>query len=272
MNSRNIVIITGSSRGLGKSLALSFAKSITNPLDLVLVGRSTNDLAATKNLIIENRNNLETTCKIIEADLSDLSSLPQTSELIFAQNPQHNYSNAYFLNNAGSLGRLSHIGSSDDLIDFTSAINFNITSSCYLTSEFVRRLSGLHNIEKAVVVNISSLCAIKPFPSWGIYCAGKAAREMYHQVLAQENSKNHKLRVLNYSPGPLDTEMQRQIREGENVDKEIQAIYRDMYMNNVLVDPQVSADKCLALLLSDSYESGAHIDYYNVKADGSLDL
>ena len=68
------------------------------------------------------------------------------------------------------------------------------------------------------VVNVSSLCAVQAFESWGIYCAGKAARDMYHAVLAQELSKRSgdntgsKILVLNYAPGPLDTDMQKEIR------------------------------------------------------------
>ena len=77
-----------------------------------------------------------------------------------------------------------------------------------------------------LVVNVSSLCAVQAFDSWGIYCAGKAARDMYHAVLAQELTKQaaatvegtaggvsgRKMLVLNYAPGPLDTDMQKEIR------------------------------------------------------------
>lgn len=55
------------------------------------------------------------------------------------------------------------------------------------------------------IVNISSLCAVQPFKSWGLYCAGKAARDMLFKVLADEEPN---ILVLNYAPGPLDNEMQ----------------------------------------------------------------
>lgn len=47
-------------------------------------------------------------------------------------------------------------------------------------------------------MNISSLCAREPFPSWALYCAAKAARDMLFRVLAVEEPG---LRVLNYAPG-----------------------------------------------------------------------
>jgi sepiapterin reductase len=77
-----------------------------------------------------------------------------------------------------------------------------------------------------LVVNVSSLSAVQAFDSKGIYCAGKAAREMYHAVLAQELANQaavtvegsaggisaRKMLVLNYAPGPLDTDMQKELR------------------------------------------------------------
>lgn len=53
-----------------------------------------------------------------------------------------------------------------------------------------------------MVVNISSLCALKPFKSWTLYCTGKAARDMMFKVLAVEEPD---VRVLNYAPGEFCT-------------------------------------------------------------------
>ena len=55
------------------------------------------------------------------------------------------------------------------------------------------------------VVNISSLAAVQPVKRWGLYCTGKAGRDMLFKVMAAEDPD---IRVLNYAPGPLDTGMQ----------------------------------------------------------------
>jgi NAD(P)-dependent dehydrogenase (short-subunit alcohol dehydrogenase family) len=71
-----------------------------------------------------------------------------------------------FVNNAGSLGPLTAIGTqNDNLSQYTSEFAFNVTSSCYLTSEITRRFKAalLGSASKIVVVNISSLAAIQPF-------------------------------------------------------------------------------------------------------------
>lgn len=55
---------------------------------------------------------------------------------------------------------------------------------------------------RRTVVNISSLCALKPFPSWVLYCTGKAARDMMFRVLAEEEPD---LRVLSYAHAAAGT-------------------------------------------------------------------
>ena len=74
-------------------------------------------------------------------------------------------------------------------------------------------------VPRVRVVNISSLLAVKAFPCWGMYSMAKAARDMLHAIVAQEegadeSAPGHQLRfkTLNYAPGPLDTDMQGEVR------------------------------------------------------------
>lgn len=129
-------------------------------------------------------------------------------------------------------------------------------------------------------MNVSSLAAVQGFPSWGLYCAGKAARDMYHSVLADEQrskalaaqaqgmgssgAENSEILVLNYAPGPMDTYMQAEIRTLEQSGPSNGSTYTDMKAQNMLVDPMVSAEKMYALLNTpSSFRSGAHIDFYD---------
>jgi sepiapterin reductase len=74
------------------------------------------------------------------------------------------------------------------------------------------------------IVNITSLLAIKAFANWGLYGTSKAARDMLLQVVAQEKKD---IKALSYSPGPLDNEMQQQVRETLG-DPEQQVLFTDM--------------------------------------------
>lgn len=73
----------------------------------------------------------------------------------------------------------------------------NLTSMLCLTSSILKAFPDSPGLSRTVV-NISSLCALQPFKGWTLYCAGKAARDMMFQVLAEEEPS---VRVLNYAPG-----------------------------------------------------------------------
>jgi sepiapterin reductase len=57
---------------------------------------------------------------------------------------------------------------------------------------------------------------------------------MFHRVLAEEH-KGDGIRVLNYAPGPLDTDMQTEIRECPTLHKETQEYFRSLKEENKLV-------------------------------------
>lgn len=94
---------------------------------------------------------------------------------------------------------------------------------------------------------------------WALYCAGKAARDMLFQVLALEEPN---VRVLNYAPGPLDTDMQQLARE-TSVDPDMRKGLQELKAKGKLVDCKVSAQKLLSLLEKDEFKSGAHVDFYD---------
>ncbi|KFO21090.1 Sepiapterin reductase [Fukomys damarensis] len=134
----------------------------------------------------------------------------------------------------------------------------NLTSTLCLTSGVLKAFPDSPGLSRTVV-NISSLCALKPFKGWALYCAGKAARDMMFQVLASEEPS---VRVLSYAPGPLDTDMQQLARE-TSVDPDLRKSLQELKAKGQLVDCRMSAQKLLSLLQTDMFESGAHVDFYD---------
>jgi sepiapterin reductase len=57
--------------------------------------------------------------------------------------------------------------------------------------------------------------------------------------------------------------MQQEVRE-TLYDEESRTIYTDMHTEGKLVHPDTSAAKLVELLLKDRFESGAHLDFYDV--------
>ena len=97
--------------------------------------------------------------------MSNVSSLPSVADQLF-KIEGHKYEKMVFINNAGSLGPLTPIGTKDDSAQqYAEEFTINVTSSCFLTSEASRRFKTgrLGSVSKLVVVNISSLAAVQAF-------------------------------------------------------------------------------------------------------------
>ncbi|NWT21786.1 SPRE reductase, partial [Cardinalis cardinalis] len=164
------------------------------------------------------------------------------------------------VNNAGSLGDISKsFLDLSDLEEINSYFSFNISSALCLTSTALRAFGARPGCSRTVV-NISSLCALEPFPSWALYCSGKAARDMMFRVLALEEPG---VRVLSYAPGPLDTDMQLLARSRTG-DPGLRQRFQRLHEQGQLIPSSVSAQKLLQLLQDDSFPSGAHVDFFDV--------
>lgn len=242
-------------------MAESFSKFVELPLHIVLTGRSTKGLEAVQSSVICLRGTKLTKCDLISLDLADLGSLEASAQQLFHLNPEFIYSKMILANNAGSLGPLTVIGTHNDVSELSQALDFNVTSFCYLTSYFIEKV--VRSTCNAIVVNTSSLAAIQPFLAKGVYCATKAAREMYLRVLAEECKMNDNIKILNYAPGPLDTAMQKEIREREVVHPPVREAFVALFEEGKLVKPEDSADKCVSILLRNLFVSGSHIDYFD---------
>jgi sepiapterin reductase len=284
--SRSLVLITGASRGFGKSLALEAAKTFGPALDMHLIARNKEGLEATKQAVealTADSKDQSPRIWMWPMDLGDLDALqPQLAHVFDAVRPLEGspasspYGKAYLFNNAGLVGPIAYAQDlHKDLLALRQSIDLNVTSYIYLTSLFVQHFGVASPPTKtpplassAVIVNVSSLAAIQPFHTWGVYCGGKAARDMFNVVVGQEQQQEGKtatatVKTLNYAPGPLDTDMQRELRESESIHPPTREWSMEAFKEGKLVAAGDSAAKCIDVLTKDSWKSGAHIDYYD---------
>jgi sepiapterin reductase len=217
--------------------------------------------------------NTSCSCEIVSADLANIETLQNSAAVILKRgikldvNAKNVYERVIFINNAGSLGPLVPVGTSNSatkLQALCDSMNFNVVSSSYLTAELmsIYKTSRL-SADYLTIVNVSSLAALQPFESWALYCSGKAAREMFHKVLAVENEKDTCLSVLNYAPGPLDTDMSREIRESPTLGQDSKDYFQSLKDDNKLVQVKDSAAKLVKLVIMNKFVSGSHIDYFD---------
>ncbi|XP_036607367.1 sepiapterin reductase-like [Trichosurus vulpecula] len=251
---RTLCIVTGASRGFGRSLALLLAPRLAAGSVLMLTARNKEALRTLSDELGKAKPDLQVLC--VSADLGSEAGLQR---LLEALPRPPDLQRLLLINNAGSLGDVSK-----NVVDFAdpAEVNdywaLNVTSTLCLTSGVLRAFPPSPGL-KRTVVNISSLCAVKPFKSWSLYCAGKAARNMMFSVLAEEEPS---VRVLSYAPGPLDTDMQQEAGQ-RTKDLDVREAVSKLRERQSLLDCAVSAQKLLDLLVGDTFESGAHIDFFD---------
>ncbi|KAL7534235.1 hypothetical protein ACHAXR_008187 [Thalassiosira sp. AJA248-18] len=263
-----------------------------------MIARSSESLRQTARLVEQRSggdagsNAVTTFCH--EMDLSDLDALPDQFQNILESYSGAQYDSCWLINNAGSLGPLgvaSSMSGESTMNELRRAVDLNVTSGIWVSSQFAKTFltsppSSTTETKTPVVriVNISSLCAIEPFPTMSIYCAGKAGRDMFHACLAKEHSPSKKndedalakthdqsttqpkqtLKVLNYAPGACDTQMTDDLATCSVLDSGLHEYFSTSKQESKLVRPEDTAKKLVQKLMLDEFESGSHVDYWDV--------
>ncbi|GMF63946.1 unnamed protein product [Phytophthora fragariaefolia] len=210
-------------------------------------------------------------------DLADPADYAAKTDEVLLQLAAQSYDRVFLVHNAGSLGQLAPVQEcASSPAELAQYWELNVTSALWLNKRFLdvygasrdellaASPAAAGNKPQLVIVNITSLCGIEPFKTHMMYCSGKAAREMHHRVIATEQEAAGKVRVLQYSPGPMDTDMQKTIREGPRMDPDLRKQYQDMKAQGTLIPPAQSSQRGVKLAVSGEYETGAHVDYYDL--------
>jgi NAD(P)-dependent dehydrogenase (short-subunit alcohol dehydrogenase family) len=193
-NAPQIVMITGASKGLGKALALAFAKQ---GAILAICARGLEDL----NLVKEEALSLGAAKVLaISADISkarDVEGFVATAEDAFGRID-------VLINNASMLG-LSPIPYLLDYPeeDFAEVLRVNAVGTFLVTR---RVISGMLQQGSGSVINLTSEAGNVGYAGWGAYGISKFAVEGMTQTWAAE-VEGTGVRVNMVDPGEMDTEM-----------------------------------------------------------------
>lgn len=256
--SRVCCVITGASRGFGRSVAVALARQFSDSEvegRFILLSRSEEGLEQTRNKIVEVCPAAEV--HSVAVNLGEVITLEETINNALCKEEPSQVTHAFLVNNAASLGdvskRIQDLSGSAELLQ--GYFNLNVTSPMIIISKFRQRFKGVG----CTVVNVSSLLAVEPFAYFSLYCSGKAARDMMCRVLAKEEPN---VRVLNYAPGPLQTDMYDQICSTVG-DQEIAEIFKANKEQNKVLSTDESARKLISILKENTFSSGSHIDYFD---------
>src|ERR671910_3585931 len=211
--SERVAVVTGSSKGIGKAIAVVFAKK---GYKIVLNARDENELSEAVNDVRKTIRGNEEQITYLAGDISHediCSSLIEHSIKTFGRID-------VLVNNAGIGGtqKSVHELTSDE---WDYVIDVNLKGAFLCTREAIKRMThGGKSTRKAYsIINISSVHESIPQPQSAPYSASKGGMEMLTKTVALELADKG-IRVNGIAPGAIATDMNIEILEDEQKKKE----------------------------------------------------
>ena len=182
-NKKTFAIVTGSSRGIGRTLVEKISKQIGADSVLLLISRDEKDLDSLQKAIETDRPSVRVHVGVTDLSSCDESALNGVVSSALAGESAESFAHALCVHNAGSLGDATK--RCTDLVSVNSCVQYfqlNLASVVVLNAIFLRRFASAAVQQRKTVVNMSSLCGVEPFSSLSLYCTGKAGRDMFFKV------------------------------------------------------------------------------------------
>ena len=253
------VVIKGASKGFGRATALEMAKMVGPYSKFFLTARSLSGLEDTARLIRETHSSAECRVETIHNEMPDLETF---EEFLGHWNEGDHFEAALMVHNSGSIGNQGvHATLQNSAAQMRAYFDANLTSCFLLNSVFMKRFDRVP-ANKKVVVHISSLMAVIPQKTWSLYCSGKAARDMFFKVMAEEEGPGG-VGVLNYVPGPMDTQMVTEVLNSASTNSEVKAMFQQYKESGQFLKPEASASRLIAIINEAKFQSGDHKDYFD---------
>lgn len=212
----NLFIITGGSKGLGEALV---NKALSENHFVISISRSGYKL---------NKKNQAASFFNLKMDLSkNFTSIEKKLNSLLKKIDFKKIEHVYLINNAAQIKPVASVGKLDSA-EVQKHIYLNYTVPVLITNWLLAQ--KLKNSGYKIIAQISSGAANFAIPSWSIYCSSKAAIEMFNSVMQlqlanttapninQLKSSQQMVKAFTYSPGIMDTGMQKMIRGLKSTD------------------------------------------------------
>ncbi|MDO6493048.1 MULTISPECIES: SDR family oxidoreductase [unclassified Cellulophaga] len=195
-----VIIVTGSSKGIGKEVAILLAKNGAK----VIINHSNSEKEA---------NNTATTIKdnggeaiVIKADVSDKKSVTE----LFDKSLEAFGKIDVLINNAGTM--ISKKLKDNSEKDFDTQFNVNVKGIFNTLQQADSKLS-----DNGIIINFSSSTTKLMLPTYALYSATKAAVEQMTRVFAKEIGRGISVNAI--APGATETELFLTGKSEEQIDK-----------------------------------------------------
>jgi sepiapterin reductase len=248
------LIVTGASKGIGAKMAIETSRNFQAGSVVVLLARSSAGLERTKSEILEVNSGLNVVTKAIDLTKPSFADLKALINESFGANV---YDLLMMIHNVGTIGDVAKWARDiDDYAELESYFSTNVFGPIILNNILLKAAAPT---TKKFIVNITSKAALVPFKSFGFYGPGKAAREMFFRVLAEESQD---VLVLNYSPGPVETDMTVDAQQNAAAE-ETSAMFKNLRSQGTILTTEQTTKRFLEVVSKGNFKSGDHIDFYD---------
>ena len=195
----DVFLVTGASKGLGRSIALAIAKSGAT---VIALARSSSELKE----IEAKLKTISGDSVAVSCDLSKSTDISNASDFILSKFDHL----SGIVHNAGIINPIGNmLDTSRD--DWELTLKVNLLGVQDLTRSLDDAIGGEKHTR---VTTISSGAAQRSLHGWSAYCVSKAGLDMWTNCMAEEgNSEN--ISALAIAPGIVDTAMQEVIRSAD---------------------------------------------------------
>lgn len=244
-----VAIITGAASGIGRAIALRYAQEGVH----VVVNYHSKEDEAQK--LVEAIKSYQVDALMIKGDTTNKNDMDK----LVNETIQHFGAFHIFVNNAGIQSDIpSHTMS---LEEFDKVIDVNLRGT-FIGCQLALR-HYMENKFKGVIINVSSVHEIIPWPHYAHYCASKGGVKLLTQSLALEYARVQ-IRVNNIAPGSVNTPI-----NAENFKTEQDKKDADLFVPlGYVAEPEEIANVAAFLASKES----KYITGQTIVADGGLSL
>ena len=212
---KKIALVTGSSKGIGKAIAVSFANS-KDYYGIVINSRRVEEAKLVSTHIKE----LGASCDSIAVE-ADVSKEEDCIKLV-SETVKHFGRIDVLVNNAGIQEDLPLTEINID--EWYKILGVDLTGPFVCSREAVKYMKAQQDPKGGCIINISSVHQTIPKPHYVPYATSKAGLEMMTKTMALELAKDN-IRANVVAPGAIDTDMNKELRENiEELEKVINRI------------------------------------------------
>ncbi len=219
---KKIAIITGTSRGLGKSLALLFLEA-----GYTVIG------------ISRNNEIKHTEFHFLKLDLETVKNLNVKVETFLKKkNISNKAEHIVLINNAATVLPINEVHKakeSEVIRSYFLNLHAPIILSQFVIKKFLQHSSHL------TICNISSGAANRALENWSFYCTMKGGLKMFTDCLSVDYKVSKNFKAFSYYPGVMDTQMQQTIRQQPRENFKNVGQFIQLKKTNHLLNPLVVA-------------------------------